>query len=216
MMDFSSRIGEKRFFVLKYKIVEDKIVVYFANGKKIFMPYSIENERKILIKMEEQAKKYIKKFEMGGPTKKSVLTWDYVALWISGTSICVIPINGAELWELSFLPLLTIVSVTSFLKLVFKVPINKEREELEKIKIYFENEELLKNCINNVWMFKDNKKVIKIIKKLLKEKNNFDINTIDTMSSEDLNVIKTIVEQYMYFDLIEKTEENNMKLELKK
>lgn len=54
MKDYSMDLEDSKTFILNYKIKEDKIIIKFANRKKLIVPYSLENEQKILEKMRNQ------------------------------------------------------------------------------------------------------------------------------------------------------------------
>ena len=62
MKDYSKNLEEKKNFVLNYKIIEDTIdevkdtiiVVKFATGEEWRIPYTEENEKKVLDKMKKQ------------------------------------------------------------------------------------------------------------------------------------------------------------------
>lgn len=56
MKDYSLNYDDSKKFILSYKIENKKILAKFANGDLLVIPYSEENENKIISKMEEQAR----------------------------------------------------------------------------------------------------------------------------------------------------------------
>lgn len=62
MKDYSQTKEEKRDFVLRYEIDDENslIVVYFADGKISRVPYSKENEERLIRKLEEQLENSVK------------------------------------------------------------------------------------------------------------------------------------------------------------
>ena len=57
MNDYTMEKEEQAYFILRYEVDQDKIRIYFASderGEKYEIPYSLENEKKVLTKMKEQ------------------------------------------------------------------------------------------------------------------------------------------------------------------
>ena len=56
MKDYSLNYDDSKKFILSYKIENGKIVAKLASGESCTVPYSEENENKIISRMEEQAR----------------------------------------------------------------------------------------------------------------------------------------------------------------
>ena len=56
MKDYSLNYDDSKKFILSYKIENGKIVAKLASGESYTVPYSEENENKIISRMEEQAR----------------------------------------------------------------------------------------------------------------------------------------------------------------
>ena len=66
MYDYSENENSRKKFILNYKKNGNQLIVKFANGVRITMPYTKDNEEKLLKKMEDQVKNYpklIKKYK---------------------------------------------------------------------------------------------------------------------------------------------------------
>ena len=53
MKDYSLNYDDSKKFILSYKIENGKIVAKLASGESCTVPYSEENENKIIFRMEE-------------------------------------------------------------------------------------------------------------------------------------------------------------------
>ena len=56
MKDYSLNFDDSKKFILSYKIENGKIIAKLASGELYTVPYSDENENKIISKMEDQAR----------------------------------------------------------------------------------------------------------------------------------------------------------------
>ena len=56
MKNYSMNEDEKKLFILDYEIAGGKIIIRFANNTKSIVPYTSDNEKRVLMTMENQAK----------------------------------------------------------------------------------------------------------------------------------------------------------------
>ena len=77
MKDYSLNNIEREAFILNYEIINDMIKINYANNESTLIPYSIENEKKLLSRMKSQvlnAEKFanMQKFELDITCHKSL------------------------------------------------------------------------------------------------------------------------------------------------
>lgn len=193
MKDYSLNFDDSKKFILSYKIENGKIVAKLASGELYTVPYSEENENKIISRMEKQAR-YAQ--------PKPLQTLDKI-LTISQPLILPIAImnfvnNGGWFYGI----LLAIIAegaiyypAKSIINAVKKRDIKKLNYFLDHKKELNENIEKSENIKLGV-----SKKAIKQIE-LQKSENKqpFNINNIDNYSLSDLKTLRENIERISTF-----------------
>lgn len=205
MKDYT--LGES-LFILNYKRKNNNLILYLNNGKKVSIPYSIENEKQILKTMEEQlldARRNGLKEKIKNDNTKSKEKFFKIVMSIIGV-MSIITLAIATVWgpaALSYYTLLGTLLLT--IGPAFKYNKNAIKnyillKDYEKNECYIENANELKN-----YDLKENKKLLlhntssdgkKILNqsKINEDIPSININSIDKMSIDDLkNIRKNII-----------------------
>lgn len=186
-------------FILNYRIVNDEIMVNFSsiNGKnKYSVPYTIENEKKILKKMKQQVLttsnlniySYEKILKL-----KNKLKWGFIFLGLSGLFVSPYIFGIANLNNHIKVFLDSLIIILNLYKFIssateyidFKIKL----KDFSKNSLFLENE----NCLNNA--LKSNKSILLgtnvKVEDLTSNDNNtlFNINNIDKIKLKELKQI---------------------------
>ena len=205
MKDYTLTKKEKNDFIKKYRIKNDRIIIYLATGKRYHIPYTKESEQKVLEKMRNQVIKNDK-------IEKQVL-FDYrlgivlTIFFATITMTCIFPILPHFIGVLATRPLLVkfLVFINLMLTIGSIITTSDTKEILDdyrKNKLYLENEEKINNQV------KDNKKVLSNVSVETKNmvdnnqenKKVFDINKMDKVSLKDLKQILENIKHNKEFD----------------
>lgn len=203
MKNYSLNKEEQKEFILKYKIVDDKIICYLPFYKKKILNYTKENEEEIIQKMEEQAvdsHKYrvIMEKKKDKNIEKLILLFCLISSNIAFYLIN--PLNlfiAIEILLLTYLPIC--ISET--------IKVNSHLKDIEKSIYFLENKKTFNDQCNKTIDKKYQKKIENEIK--------FDINIIDKFSLEELEKIKIKIENEIYktkgYDLMPEEPSINIK-----
>lgn len=189
MKNYELDIENSKRFILNYKIVNEEIIINLGTGEKYPIPYTIENEKRILEKMKRQVENckkgvYAKKQHIKGKrntvvASSAIMLFNIISI---AYGIDIIPIM------VNITSLLICASVTSY----FGIKLSDAKEtldDIEKNKIFIINEmELNTNVKNNSNCLSNTTEKTKEIIAKNKEKN-ITVNTIDQISYEDLKKI---------------------------
>lgn len=198
----------KNKYILGYEIKKDIIIMKLANNEKYVVKNTANNENKILERMNKQAYSVVN-------NKKNKRLFEYILVYGLGiTGICIFGyqafsyisslINGMiSLRNIAF----TIFSIISmgYITTVLNC-INREDNDLKKIKLYCETKELLNNNIKKSSINVFNKVSFRTIKQISDkhmDEEPFTINSINKMSLKDLQTLKINIERAKEFDLEE-------------
>lgn len=199
MKDYSLTIKDRRDFVLGYDISKDgKIVVKFAEGEPIILPYNEINEKILLDKMEEQValaskceEKYMKK-------KENYVKLLRTMLGSSIISTILILLNNIVFLDTIFAFILSFSVIYGVVYSVYIVNINNMLDDLAKNKKFLELSDKINTNIKNNNNTLAN--VSSYTKKVVKDNVNsdrplFDINSFNYVNFEDLEQISENIDR---------------------
>lgn len=184
MKDYSLNYDDSKKFILSYKIENGKIVAKLASGELYTVPYSDENENKIISRMEKQAR-----YAQPKPLKTS----DKI-LAISQPLVLPIAIinfvnNGGWFYGI----LLAVIAVGA-VGYPARVIINAiKKRDIKKLNYFLDNKEELNESIEKIENMKlgVSKKAVKEIELQRSEnKQPVNINNIDNYSLSDLKALR--------------------------
>lgn len=195
MKNYALNFEASRTFILNYKIAENEIRVNFASGEKYIIPYSLENERRILEQMRNQIL-YSAEFEEKQKKKfSSSLRW---ALW-DGLMILV---NTAMLLNGIWPPVISGIMISFFMtdvinKICSMINSNVKYKDVQKNKMFLKNEELINSKVRSNQNILHNTKIKtrNLVASTPEETPVFNINNIDKISADELNVILYNIER---------------------
>ena len=172
MKDYSIYKEEARRFILRYEIKSDKIIAELASGEDYVIPYTKENEIKVLEKMEEQVLYADKFLKSNKQTKESYLKLGAIELLFS--IMCIMMDN--EIMH-------TGMGMFSLTSILIAARAKIKSDDYNKSKAFLDNKELFtkeymsENVLNGLSI---------LTKSLLEGKETLTINDIDRISCRDL------------------------------
>jgi len=197
MKDYSMNSSEARKYILSYEIKKDKLIANLANGEIYSVPYTKENEQRIIEIMENQAKKAKVK-----PLKKRdniLLALEALVLPFSIIGY----ISNSE-WYVGIA--IGLIGSTA-LYYTGKIVSNKiKKKDIKKLTYFLENKEELNEEIKkseNITLGISKKAKNQINIERNKQNKPFNINNIDSYSLNDLKTIRDNFERTTYFNLEE-------------
>ena len=152
MNDYTMEKEEKAYFILRYEVEQDKIRIYFASderGEKYEIPYSLENEKKVLTKMKEQVtqSKDYQKLLLTKRKRAKRKEVSYLASWIV-TALAMIP--ATLLSQILAVPLGVLLLLESIAlgSQIHQIAIcEKDLNDIKKNLTFLQNEERLNQKI---------------------------------------------------------------------
>lgn len=190
MRDYSLDIERSKTFILKYEINDNKITVYFASGEEYIIPYSKENEKKLLEQMKEQVF-YSSSFEHNMEKKLSKSKGRLASSigLLLGDTICSIYMPALPLFLHTIIAL--ILLGFSIFNIVYIYNLANVLSDIRKNKNFIELEEKLTQLeMQNYNVFDNINEKTK--EKLCSQPDGepmLTINTVDAISEEELNQI---------------------------
>ena len=193
MRDYSLSYDDSKKFILSYKIENGKIIAKLASGELYTVPYSDENENKIISRMEEQAK-HAQPKPLKTPDKILAISQPLVL------PIAIINFVNNGGW---FYGILIAVIAVRAVDNPAKAIINAiKRRDIKKLNYFLDHKEELNENIKKSENIKlgVSKKAIKQIE-LQKSENKqpFNINNIDNYSLNDLKALRENIERISTF-----------------
>lgn len=193
MKDYSLNLEERKDFILRYDVTEDKMIkIIFAKGEPWYVPYNKENEDKILKKMEKQlenAEQYEKNIK-----KKFACSLLVFAGCIGAALFPMLQMTGGE----NFLLYASLSSVSvgaSLIPLGYVIKNNSKFKDLQKNIQFLEMKEKLnevarsdENKLVNI-LVDVSKKTKDVIEDFPKDRDVFDINSFNYVPFKDLEQI---------------------------
>lgn len=183
MKDYSTLDNYKE-FILSYKIVDNKIIIKLASEYDYIIPYTKENENKIIHKMETQ----IMNIKLNPISSLDKLVAFFCPLVLPFAIANFINYGG---WLYAII--LFLIATDAIYYPIKWINYNRKRKDYEKLKIFLDNKKELNDSIenNNNMLLGLSSKVKKEIE--LQQSNNqkpININNIDNYSLDDLKKLK--------------------------
>lgn len=193
MKDYSLDQFQAERFILNYKIKGNEIIVNFAKKNKkdkYVIPYTIENEKKLLQKMKQQVLDsnhfFITRMKSYEEAVDTIIPYSLFGLLLFG----ILSIIGwGEVFTFCFFSIPTVISSLTFLYSIYwKIDNNKKLDDIKKNQFFLKNEELFN--------FKQNTKstnniILGTKYKLDKRTNQIDLNlnSIHKLKYKELKLI---------------------------
>lgn len=197
MKNYSSDSENAKTFILNYSIKDDKIIVNLASNKEYTIPYSIDNEKRILNIMKKQVNNS-NKYKL-----EQKITFSISAIASVVSEICLITVNpmfllnsGAEVLDtVTFSTLFISCILAGHYKMIKSI---KNIKDIEKNQMFVNNERLLNDNIQvNSNALENTSSKTKEIVKSYDESSKVTLNSIDKISYKDL---KQIIENIKNMD----------------
>ena len=203
MKDYSMSYKEKVNFILNYEIVDNNIIINFATGDKRMIPYSREEEDKILDIMKMQvlntdeltdeilsnAKYLVIPFGIIGYGSFITIVNNIIDITSSGRDFSTI--DGA-------IPFMALCLSIGLADTITAIKYYSVLRDIDKNYLFMEN-----NYYMNFNMRREDKyleglsaKAKRIINSISDEENTFTFNTIDKMSYKDVKKVLENIERY--------------------
>ncbi len=190
-------------FIKNYKVKNDKIIINLASKEKYVIPYTKENEEKVLTKMEEQVNNA--RIKPIGIINKFLVGVSYGALALA---------LYLSIVETAILYFVVAFGLSSFF--TYQLVSNQIKvKDLEKQRFFLDNRKLINDNIKkspNMTLGLDKKIVTQIERS--DEQKIFDINLIDSYSLDDLKKLKRNILRFEEFSFDE--EDKDKRLEFHK
>ena len=191
MKDYSLNLEDSKTFVLNYTVKDNQITVKFANGENYVIPYTTENEVKLLKRMKTQV---LQSDEyMSNQQKIFSSSWEW-AIW----SVSMLALNGIALAsDNSYLPIIVNGMFASWFafdlgyRIYSMVDSKRNIKDINKNRMLLNNEERLneKVKVNHNVLAHTNKKTKEIVHSAPVNQPVFTLNSIDKIKYEELKKI---------------------------
>lgn len=191
MKNYALNFEDSRSFILNYKVEENEIKVNFASGEKYIVPYSMENERRILEKMKNQilfSEEFEKKQQKRFSSSLKWSLWDVAMISL----IAVIMSNGIA----NYSPIINVIimcfyTIDIFFRIYSMIDSNVKYKDIQKNKMFLKNEELINSKVRSNQNILCNTKIEtrNLITSTPEEKPVFNLNNIDKIDSNELEYI---------------------------
>ena len=200
MKDLSTLDNYKE-FILSYKIVDNKIIVKLASQEDYIIPYTKENENKIIDKMENQI------------INIKLKPIDKLDKYLAFLFPLILPLTIANFINYGgwfYAIILFLVAIDTIYLPIKWINYNRKSAYLEKLKMFLDNKKELNDSIenNNNMLLGLSSKVKKEIE--IQQSNNkepININNIDNYSLDDLKKLKENLLRIKSFNFDENTKE---------
>lgn len=192
MKDYSLNENDRKDFILGYDITNDGgIIVNFADGKILPLPYNQKNEQILISRMEEQVKrapsnetKYIEK-------KDKYLKWFYRMLVSVGVSTIVIFASEVVVVDTIAALILSFSAIYGVSFIARNIHYSNLLDDLNKNKKFLELQDKINNNIksNNNVLINVSKSTKNIIKNFPEDRPMFNVNSYNYVPERDLETI---------------------------
>ncbi len=206
-------------FILNYEIKDNQIIVNYANGEHYIIPYTNDNEKKILKKMEDQVHDAQNSDDMLKKKIRKAGDWILFSIFMIICNFCTIKSGH------SISPLMQNIVIAWFtFNIGFQIfdikYVTKILKDLEKNKILLDNQEKINEMIkeNQNILTNSNEKIKKMVKSTPEDKPVFTLNSVEKLKLEELkSVLENIQkEEEFRFDSSSNNETNDRPLTLSK
>ena len=198
MKDYSLDEKNRKDFVLDFNVTKDgKIIVNYANGKKIPLPYNQKNEQILIQKMEEQVKmassdekKYIEK-------KDKHLKLFYGMLVIAVLSTLIILATEKVWLDTIYALTLSFSTIYGVSHIAQYIHMDNLLDDLQKNKKFLEIQDKINKNIrsNNNVLVDVSKNTRGVINSFPSEKEVFNVNSFNFVPERDLETIIENIER---------------------
>lgn len=186
MKDYSLNLEDSKTFVLNYIVINNQIMVRFANGEGYFIPYNAENEVKLLKRMKTQvlqSDEFMNKQE-----KRFSRSWKWAILSASIIALDIISLASGN----SAVPVLSGICASWFVFEIYNMVDSKRNiKDINKNKMLLNNEERLNEKVKenyNVLAYTD-RETKEIVHSTPIDQPVFTLNSIDKIKYEELKRI---------------------------
>ena len=190
MKDYSLSYDGSKTFVLNYKIEDNQIIVNLASGENYVIPYSLENEKKLLERMKKQVLSSYE-FEIK-QEKRFSSAWKW-AVWSGSMLVFNVVVLAAGITSI---PIVNGLCAGWFVfdttcRIYSMIDSKKKIKDVNKNRMFLNNEELLneraksnQNILSNT-----NKKTKELVSSTPEDKPVFSLNNMDEINYEELKTI---------------------------
>lgn len=187
MKDYTFKLEDKQTFILHYEIKDNEIILHLADGNTYAIPYTEENERRVLNKMEMQVVhtrifKEDRRERNEGCSKRIIIYLIVMAINV------VFLLNGGGIFSALALGCFALAEICAVLTCIkSSAELNdayKNTEFLEKKEELNEALKTNKNMLNNV-----KKKTKDYVSTIINNNEELDINKIDEIPYDQLIIM---------------------------
>lgn len=201
--------------ILKYCIKNGEIAVIYTDGTEKSYPYTKELEKEVLLIMNNEAQKELKKSDLINQKLEKTIIWLFLLLG-SFTASALNIINGVvDVMELNIV-VLTISGIGSLSALLKTINLSLTSHDIKKKRLLLENQEIFNQNIQK------EKSLVGVSTKtrdhVLQQTDTiqvFNINMIDYMSLKDLKKIKKNIDLIVNGQSVSKESKSKKVYELK-
>lgn len=217
MKDYSLNLEDSKTFVLNYTVKDNQIAVNLANGENYVIPYTTENEVKLLKRMKTQvlqSDEFMSKQE-----KRFSRSWKWAIWSVSMFALNVITLASGN----SVLPIASGMCASWFVfdigyRIYSMVDSKRNIKDINKNKMLLNNEERLNEKVreNHNILAHTDEKTKKIVHSTPGDQPVFTLNSIDEIKYEELKQILENIDREEEFGFDYSSESNGKSLVLKK
>lgn len=201
MKDYSLDYENSRTFVLNYSVNNNQITVNLASGENYVIPYTIENEKKLLIRMKTQVLQ--SNDFMDEQEKRFSKSWKWIIYSASMIAINVIVLASGS----SIIPMVSKICAGWFVfdigyRIYSMIDSKRNIKDVRKNKMLIENEEILNEKIkeNPNVLANTTEKTKEIVSSIPVGQPVFTLNNIDKIKYEELKQILENIEREKNFN----------------
>lgn len=205
MKDYSLTIEERREFILNYLVKDDKIIIAYASDEDIIIPYTKENEKKVLEKMKHQVLKaypQIEGYKINRVLSKELLTSFFGIDIILTSFFGILSASTGENMLAEVWPFLAVVGTPIVPIGIINICSNGIIKDIEKNKLYLDNEKLISEYYDKIrnnynYLQSLSQKGIKVIE----ERDRLTLKEMDLLNLKDLKTLIANIKRMKEFDL---------------
>ena len=184
MKDYTTKRKDAKSFVLNYKVEDDKIIIKHATGKEFIIPYTKENEEKIISQMKDQVHYDGNSFEY---KKRNDIRNDILFMILHSILLTIITIfpSDASVLKLIAQILLPISLISNTIDIIYAKSV---LNDIKKHRLFLNYEkEINDNVRKNQNVLADVKyKTVEVVREANKDEPVFNINNIDRIPYKDI------------------------------
>lgn len=198
MKDYTTKRKDAKSFVLNYKVEDDKIIIKHASGKEFIIPYTKENEEKIINKMKDQVEYDGNSFEY---KKKYDIIWNIITICAHSMLLTLITIfpNNVPVLKLIAQIALSISIIANTLDIMY---VKSVLNDIKKHRLFLNYEKEINDSVRkNQNVLADVKyKTVEVAKNAKKDEPVFNINNIDSIPYKDIKSMTDNIDELEEYD----------------